>query len=153
MVIRDLAPAGLRGLMLVTFFAAFMSTISTQMNWGASYLVRDVYQRFLKPRASDRHYANASRLASLLVLLCGGVATWLMKDFSIDTIWQILLSLGAGTGLVFMLRWFWWRINAWSEIVAMLASLVFFLLVGVAPKATLKSNGHSQAPVSRTCTS
>ncbi len=135
MVIRDLAPAGLRGLMLVTFFAAFMSTISTQMNWGASYLVRDVYQRFLKPQASDRHYAHASRLASLLVLLCGGVATWLMKDFSIDTIWQILLSLGAGTGLVFMLRWFWWRINAWSEIVAMLASLVFFLLVGVEPKS------------------
>jgi Na+/proline symporter len=134
MVITDLAPAGLRGLMLVTFFAAFMSTISTQMNWGASYLVKDVYQRFVRPQASDRHYARASRVASVVVLLAGGAATWLMKDFSIDTIWNILLALGAGTGLVFMLRWFWWRINAWSEIVAMLASLVGFLLVGVGEK-------------------
>ncbi|MGI9516301.1 MAG: sodium:solute symporter family protein [Pirellulaceae bacterium] len=134
MVITELAPSGLRGLMLVTFFAAFMSTISTQMNWGASYLVKDVYQRFIKPGQSDKHYANAARVASVLVLLAGGVATWLMKDFSIDTIWNILLALGAGTGLVFMLRWFWWRINAWSEIVAMIASLIFFLLVGVEEK-------------------
>ena len=131
MVIRDLAPSGLRGLMLVTFFAAFMSTISTQMNWGASYLVKDVYQRFMKPEASDAHYANAARVASVIVLVCGGIATWRMKDFSIDTIWNILLALGAGTGAVFMLRWFWWRINAWSEIVGMIASLVFFLLIGV----------------------
>lgn len=131
MVIRDLAPAGLRGLMMVTFFAAFMSTISTQLNWGASYVVRDVYQRFLNPGASDRHYARASRVASVLVLLAGGVAAWIMRDKSIDTIWNILLALGAGTGAVFMLRWFWWRINAWSEISAMLASLVFFLLIGV----------------------
>lgn len=135
MVIRDLAPSGLRGLMLVTFFAAFMSTISTQMNWGASYLVKDVYQRFIRPEASDTHYAKASRAASVLVLVCGGIATWLMKDFSIDTIWNILLALGAGTGAVFMLRWFWWRINAWSEIVGMTASLVFFLLIGVEEKS------------------
>ncbi len=131
MVIRDLAPAGLRGLMLVTFFAAFMSTISTQMNWGASYLVRDVYQRFIRRDASDRHYTRVSRVVSVIVLLAGGTAAWLMKDFSIDVIWNILLALGAGTGLVFMLRWYWWRINAWSEIVAMVASLVFFLLVGI----------------------
>ncbi len=134
MVITELAPSGLRGLMLVTFFAAFMSTISTQMNWGASYLVRDVYQRFLMKEASDGHYANASRIASVIVLLAGGLAAWIMKDFSIDTIWKILLALGSGTGLVFMLRWFWWRINAWSEISAMAASLVFFLLVGVGDK-------------------
>ncbi len=131
MVIRELAPPGLLGLMLITFFAAFMSTISTQMNWGASYLVRDVYQRFVRPQASDRHYARVSRIASILVLTAGGVAAWIMRDKSIDAIWNILLALGAGTGAVFMLRWFWWRINAWSEIVAMLASLVFFLLVGV----------------------
>jgi Na+/proline symporter len=130
MVIRDLAPSGLRGLMLVTFFAAFMSTISTQLNWGASYLIKDVYQRFFTPEADDRHYAKASRVASVVVLICGGIATWLMKDYSIDTIWNILLALGAGTGSVFMLRWFWWRINAWSEITAMIASLVFFLLIG-----------------------
>jgi len=131
MVIRELAPAGLRGLMLVTFFAAFMSTISTQMNWGASYLVRDVYQRFLVKHASDKHYARASRLASVLVLAAGGVATWIMHGTAIDEIWNILLALGAGTGAVFMLRWFWWRINAWSEIVAMLSSLLLFVLIGV----------------------
>ena len=134
MVIRDLAPSGLRGLMMVTFFAAFMSTISTQLNWGASYLVKDVYQRFVRPDASDRHYGRVSRVASVLVLVCGAAATWLMKDYSIDRIWNILLALGAGTGSVLMLRWFWWRINAWSEIVAMLASLVFFLLIGVEQK-------------------
>lgn len=130
MVIRDLAPSGLRGLMMVTFLAAFMSTISTQINWGASYLVRDLYQRFVKPDAEARHYARVSRFASALILLCGGLATWTMKDYSIDTIWNILLALGAGTGSTFMLRWFWWRINAWSEIVAMLSSLLFFLLIG-----------------------
>lgn len=135
MVIQEIAPSGLRGLLLVTFFAAFMSTISTQLNWGASYLVKDIYQRFVKPQASDRHYAVASRFASVIVLLTGGMATWLMKDYSIDTIWNILLALGAGTGSVFMLRWFWWRINAWSEIVAMLASLVFFLLIGAEEKS------------------
>jgi hypothetical protein len=131
MVIRDLAPSGLRGLMMVTFFAAFMSTISTQLNWGASYLVKDVYQRFVRPEASDRHYGRVSRIASVLVLVCGAAATWMMKDYSIDRIWNILLALGAGTGSVLMLRWFWWRINAWSEIVAMVSSLVFFLLIGV----------------------
>jgi Na+/proline symporter len=135
MVIRDLAPSGLRGLMMVTFFAAFMSTISTQLNWGASYLVKDVYQRFVRPNASDRHYGRVSRVASVLVLVCGAAATWLMKDYSIDRIWNILLALGAGTGSVLMLRWFWWRINAWSEIVAMLASLMFFLLIGVEQKS------------------
>lgn len=134
MVIRDLAPVGLRGLMLVTFFAAFMSTISTQMNWGASYLVRDFYQRFIKTDGSDKHYARASRIASVIVLCCGGVAAWLLYDQSIDDIWNILMALGAGTGIVFMLRWFWWRINAWSEIVAMISSLLFFLLIGVDKK-------------------
>ncbi len=131
MVIRDIAPPGLVGLMLVTFLAAFMSTISTQMNWGASYLVRDVYQRFIKTDASDRHYAWVSRVASVLVLVAGGIAAWLMREKSIDAIWNILLALGAGTGAVFMLRWFWWRINAWTEISAMVASLVFFLLIGI----------------------
>ncbi|MFC1757790.1 sodium:solute symporter family protein, partial [Planctomycetota bacterium] len=121
MVIRDLSPVGLRGLMLVTFFSAFMSTISTQMNWGASYLVRDVYQRFIAPNASDKQLTAASRIASLFVLVVGGVVSGVMVEtgLDIDDAWKILLALGAGTGAVFMLRWFWWRINAWSEIAAM----------------------------------
>ncbi len=129
MVMRDLSPPGLRGLLTVTFFAAFMSTLSTQMNWGASYLVRDVYQRFLNPNADDQTLGRASRIASLIVLIAGGVASVLMFKTSVDAAWQILLALGAGTGAVFMLRWFWWRINAWSEIVSMFGSLVFFLSV------------------------
>lgn len=128
-VIRELSPSGLRGLMIVTFFAAFMSTISTQMNWGASYLVRDVYQRFIRPGASDKQLTSVSRIVSLGVLLLGGVVSALMVEsgISIDEAWKILLALGAGTGAVFILRWFWWRINAWSEITAMVASLVYFI--------------------------
>lgn len=132
MVMRTLAPqmpSGLPGLLMVTFFAAFMSTISTQMNWGASYLTRDVYQRFLKPDATDKELATASKIASLVVLACGAVAAYLMNGISVDEAWKILAALGAGTGAVFMMRWFWWRINAWSEISAMVASLVFFLTI------------------------
>ncbi|MEJ2678356.1 MAG: sodium:proline symporter, partial [Gemmatimonadota bacterium] len=129
MVIRDLAPAGVRGLVLVAFFAAFMSTISTQMNWGASYLVSDFYHRFIRPDASDRHLARMSRLVSVFVLALGAGAAWLMRDMSVDHAWKFLAALGAGTGAVFMLRWYWWRINAWTEIAAMVASLVFFVIV------------------------
>lgn len=127
-VMRDLSPPGLRGLMLVTFFAAFMSTISTQMNWGASYLVRDVYQRFFRPDATDGELTKASRGLSLLVLAAGAIASWIMLDVNIGEIWKVLLALGAGTGAVYMLRWFWWRINAWTEIVAMIGSLIYFLV-------------------------
>lgn len=127
-VMRDLSPPGLRGLMLVTFFAAFMSTISTQMNWGASYLVRDVYQRFFRPDATDGELTKASRGLSLLVLAAGAIASWIMLDVNIGEIWKVLLALGAGTGAVYMLRWFWWRINAWTEIVAMIGSLAYFLV-------------------------
>lgn len=127
-VMRDLSPPGLRGLILVTFFAAFMSTISTQMNWGASYLVRDVYQRFYNPNASDAELTKASRWMSVLVLTVGAVVSWQMLGTDINKIWKILLALGAGTGAVYMLRWFWWRVNSWSEISAMFGSLGFFLI-------------------------
>ncbi len=143
MVMRDLAPVGLRGLLLVAFFAAFMSTISTQMNWGASYLVNDFYKRFVRPAADQRHLTRASRLASVLILVVGSVAAWLLRDTSVDEAWKFLAALGAGTGAVFMLRWFWWRINAWSEIVAMVASLAFFVVVS----RFVQSNEHRLAIV------
>lgn len=129
-LIRELAPVGLRGLMLVTFAAAYMSTISTQMNWGASYLVNDLYKRFVAPDADERQLMVASRGASVLVLLLGGAVSWYMvvQKVSIDDAWQFLLALGAGVGAVFILRWFWWRINAWSEIAAMVGSIGFFML-------------------------
>jgi Na+/proline symporter len=113
-------PASLRGLMLAGFAAAYMSTIATQMNLGASYLINDVYRRFLNKTATDHHYVVASRWATLLVTVTSAVATFYMT--SIAGAWKFLMALGAGAGLVFILRWFWWRINAWSEISAMIAA-------------------------------
>jgi len=108
-----------------------MSTISTQMNWGASYLVNDVYKRFVAPTADDARLVRMSRLVSGGVLVLGGVASWLMVLFRVtpDEAWGYLAALGGGLGTVFMLRWFWWRVNAWSEITAMAGSVLVFLAV------------------------
>lgn len=125
-IMRDLLPAGLRGLLLVVFFAAFMSTLSTQVNWGASYLVNDFYKRFMKPGATERELTGASRVATILVLILAGLTAYAMRHISVDQAWRILAALGAGTGAVYMLRWFWWRINAWSEISAMVAAAVYY---------------------------
>src|SRR5258706_9340853 len=118
----DLLPSGLRGLMLASFVAAFSSTQATQMNWGSSYLVNDLYRRFIKRDASERHYVLAARLATALTLVLSLIATQFMDQIS--HAWQFLLMLGAGTGLVYILRWYWWRVNAWSEVSAMAAALV-----------------------------
>lgn len=122
----DLMPTPWRGVMLAGFAAAYMSTIATQLNWGASYLVNDLYRRFLRKDASEKHYVNASRLATVLLFLGSIAVTWNID--SIGRTWELLLALGAGTGLVLILRWYWWRINAWSEISAMAASLVVSVL-------------------------
>lgn len=100
------------------------------MNWGASYLVNDLYKRFLNPNATDAQLMRASRLASGIVLLLGGAVSYYMvvQEVKIDMAWQFLLALGAGVGAVFILRWFWWRINAWSEITAMVGSIGFYAL-------------------------
>ncbi len=126
-VMVDHLPASLRGLMLAGFAAAYMSTVSTHINLGASYLMNDVYRRFLRPAADERHYVRMSRLASVAVALLAAVATYFMS--SIEWAWKFLISIGAGAGLVFMLRWFWWRINAWSEVAAMSASAVSSLFL------------------------
>lgn len=118
----DLLPSPWRGFMLAGFAAAYMSTIGTQLNWGASYLVNDVYKRFIRPRAAERHYVAVSRAATILLFLGSIVVTWQLQ--SIEQAWKFLIALGAGTGLVYMLRWYWWRINAWSEISAMIVSLI-----------------------------
>lgn len=115
-------PASLRGLMLAAFAAAYMSTIATQLNWGASYLVNDCYRRFVKPDADEKHYVTVSQYATVLIMLCSIAATYNMT--SIEEAWKILINVGAGTGLVYLLRWYWWRINAWSEISAMIAAAV-----------------------------
>ncbi len=125
-MIRHL-PASLRGLMLAGFAAAYMSTIGTHINLGASYLINDFYRRFVKRGAEERHYVRASRVATVLVTLLAAVATYFMT--SIEVAWKFLISIGAGAGLVFMLRWFWWRISAWSEISAMSAAGISSLLL------------------------
>jgi solute:Na+ symporter, SSS family len=113
-------PASLRGLMLAGFAAAYMSTIGTQINLGASYLLNDVYRRFMVRGQTERHYVNASRLITIVVAVIAAIATYFMG--SIQGAWKFLISIGAGAGLVFILRWFWWRINAWSEVSAMVAA-------------------------------
>ncbi|MCB9385072.1 MAG: Na+:solute symporter [Bryobacterales bacterium] len=121
-VMFDYLPASLRGLMLAGFLAAFMSTVSTNLNWGAGYVVSDLYRRFLRPEASEKQLISASRWATALLAVLASIATFYMD--SIAGAWKWLLAAGAGTGGVLILRWFWWRVNAWSEITAMTAAAV-----------------------------
>ena len=122
MVLRDFLPPALRGLMIAAFLAAFMSTVGTQLNWGTSYLINDFYRRFLVRKGSEQHYVFASKIfIVLLVILSGYTAAHIN---SIQSAWQLLLGMGAGTGGVLLLRWYWWRINAWSEISSMIAAFV-----------------------------
>ena len=124
-VMNDYLPVGFRGLLLASFGAAYMSTIATQMNWGASYIINDFYRRFVQPEASEKHYVLASRIATLIIVLLSIVVTYYMNQ--ITTGWELVLALGAGTGLVYILRWYWWRINAWSEVAAMASALIVSL--------------------------
>jgi Na+/proline symporter len=118
----DLLPTPWRGFMMAGFAAAYMSTVGTQLNWGASYLVNDFYKRFLNRTATEKHYVSISRWATVFLFLASAVVTHYLG--TIEGAWKFLLALGSGTGLVLILRWYWWRINAWSEISAMIASFV-----------------------------
>jgi len=132
-------PHALLGILLAGFMAAFMSTVATQLNWGSSYLVEDFYRRFVKKDASESHYVNASRLATIFLVIA---AAWVsMQLQSVSEGWKIVLELGAGTGGVYLLRWYWWRVNAWSEISAMAAALVTTL--------ALRSHALWQSLISR----
>jgi SSS family solute:Na+ symporter len=122
MVLRDFLPPALRGLMIAAFLAAFMSTVGTQLNWGTSYLINDFYRRFLVRKASDKHYVFVSKVIIVLLVILSGYAA--ANITSIQSAWQLLLGMGAGTGSVLLLRWYWWRINAWSEISSMIAAFV-----------------------------
>ncbi len=120
-------PISLRGVMLAAFAAAYMSTIATQLNWGASYIVNDFYRRFIRPNANDRHYVHVSQWATVLLTVVSAVVTFYLS--SIAGAWKWLLVIGAGTGPVLMLRWYWWRITAVSEISAMIiASIISVIL-------------------------
>jgi SSS family solute:Na+ symporter len=118
----DLLPTPWRGFMMAGFAAAYMSTVGTQLNWGASYLVNDFYKRFLNKTDTEKHYVAVSRWATVFLFLASAVVTHYLG--TIEGAWKFLLALGSGTGLVLILRWYWWRINAWSEISAMVASFI-----------------------------
>src|SRR6185436_4969460 len=121
-VLMDHLPASLRGLMIAAFAAAYMSTIATQLNWGASYLINDFWRRFVKRDGTERYYVRASQVATVLLTLVSAEITRHMD--SIGGAWKILIVTGAGTGGVLLLRWYWWRINAWSEVAAMICAAV-----------------------------
>jgi SSS family solute:Na+ symporter len=122
LVMVNYLPPALRGLMLAGFAAAFMSTIGTNLNWGASYLVNDFYRRFVRKDAGERHYVAMSQVATVFLTIVSVVLTYFMG--SIAGAWKLLIVTGAGTGTVLILRWYWWRINAWSEVSAMIAAFV-----------------------------
>jgi len=124
---RDYLPAGLLGVLVASFLAAYMSTVSTQLNWGASYVINDVYRRFVRPSADQRELVRVSRITTLLIMGLSLMVTALLG--TISGAWTFIIEAGAGLGLVLVLRWFWWRVNAWSELTAMVAPLVVLALV------------------------
>jgi Na+/proline symporter len=120
-------PVGFVGLMIGGLLAANSSTILTHLNWGSSYLVHDFYRRFIKKTGTETHYVNVGRLSTILLYVVAALLSLTMS--SAQQAFQILLSIGAGTGLIYIARWFWWRVTAWCEIVAMVMSLVTSLVV------------------------
>ena len=133
-------PAGLLGLMVAGLLAAYVSTISTHLNWGTSYLVHDFYRRFMKPGADERHYVLVGRLVTAALMVLASLLTFVLTTAQAS--FNLLLSVGAGTGLIYLLRWYWWRINAWSEIAAMVSSFAVAIGFFIAVKngATIAAN-------------
>ncbi|WP_051554565.1 sodium:solute symporter family protein [Maribacter antarcticus] len=122
MMINAVLPVGLKGLLVAAFMAAFMSTVDTHLCWGGSYMVNDIYKRFVNTKANDNHYLMVSRLSIVLLLLLSTAAAWQMD--SIAGAWIYIIEIVSGIAIILMLRWFWWRINAWSEITSMISALV-----------------------------
>ncbi|MCX8160891.1 MAG: Na+:solute symporter [Candidatus Saccharicenans sp.] len=124
-------PTGFLGIMVAGLLAAYVSTLVTHLNWGSSYVVHDFYRRFIKPGAEEKHYVTAGRIMTVILMFLASLLTFVLE--SAKASFDLMLSIGAGTGLIYLLRWFWWRINAWSEIAAMASSFsvaVFFFLRG-----------------------
>ncbi|HEX6047959.1 MAG TPA: Na+:solute symporter, partial [Gemmatimonadaceae bacterium] len=123
-------PAGLLGLMVAGLLAAYVSTISTHLNWGTSYIVHDFYRRFMRPGRDERHYVMVGRLVTAALMVLAGALTFVLE--TAQQSFNLLLSIGAGTGLIYLLRWYWWRINAWSEIAAMVSSFAVAVAFAIA---------------------
>ncbi len=135
-----LLPSGLRGVVFASLMAAFMSTLSTHLNWGSSYVVNDVYKRFVRPEASEKELVATGRLCTLLTMVAAGLVSFCLS--SALQVFEIILQIGAGTGLLFILRWFWWRINAYSEITAMVASLAVAITLECSAGDSLSSSAR-----------
>lgn len=147
MMIGELMPPGLRGMLVASFLAAFMSTMDTHLCWGASYLVNDVYRRFIRGDKSRRHYVVASRVAVVVLVMLAAFTAWQMD--SIERGWIYVIELTAGIAMVWLLRWYWWRVNAWAEISAIAGSFVIangFLWAALAEKMGLLT-GNTLAAV------
>ena len=133
-------PAGWLGVMVAGLLAAYVSTISTHLNWGTSYLVHDLYRRFIRPGATERHYVTVGRVTTALLMLVAALVTFVLD--SARQSFELIMSVGAGTGLIYLLRWFWWRVNAWSEISAMVSSFVVAVGFFIAGKAGAQVPSH-----------
>lgn len=126
LAMKDYLPDGLRGMLLAAFLAAYISTISTQLNWGASYLVNDLFKRFLAPDSSEKTLIVASRISTFVLMVVALFVTTMIQ--TLEGAFKFMIECGAGLGAVLMLRWYWWRINAWSEIVATVVPFAAFAL-------------------------
>jgi solute:Na+ symporter, SSS family len=133
-------PSGMLGLMVAGLLAAYVSTISTHLNWGTSYLVHDFYRRFVRPDEHERHYVLVGRAATAVLMLVAALFTLALQTARGN--FNLLLSVGAGTGLLYLLRWFWWRINAWSEIAAMASSFLLAACLFVGERRGLTIPAH-----------
>jgi Na+/proline symporter len=145
MVMRDVLPPGLLGLLFAAFLAAFMSTLSTQMNWGVSYLMNDFWARFIQPDASERQYVFLSRVFTFVLALLSLLVTANLS--TIEQAWGLILSASAGLGLVLILRWYWWRVNAWSEIAATVAPIFLVVLALVLPEGVRVPGLQAEFPI------
>ena len=125
MAMKDFLPVGLKGLLLVAFLAAYMSTISTQLNWGSSYIVNDFFGRFINSKQKIKvSQVNMARITTFIIMALGLLVTTLIS--TISGVWSFIIECGAGLGLVLILRWYWWRINAWSEITATISPFIAY---------------------------
>ncbi len=135
----DLLPAGMLGVVVASLLAAFMSTVSTLINWGASYLTNDLYRRFVRPAATQRELVAAGRAASVVITALGALAAFYAQD--VGKVFRLVIAIGTGPGVVLILRWFWWRINAWAELAAMLAGFLMGLFTTLVPVLTIADFG------------
>jgi solute:Na+ symporter, SSS family len=133
-------PVGFIGLMVGGLIAANSSTILTHLNWGASYLVHDFYRRFIRKDATEKHYVLAGRLGTVLLFICSSSLVFVL-DTAKDA-FDIILQVGAGTGLLYLVRWFWWRVNAWCEVVAMVSSFTVSIIILILARNDIHMSTH-----------